>query len=97
MARQADLRIEKQYVEKALNQIERDRNVPANRRSHDYCLKIGEKHYPPKYVLSQAHYYKTGKARKGFKGGPQTNTLLQELEYTVEPCTDPDCQEWLIQ
>ncbi len=99
MARQSDLRIDKAHIEKALKKIKCDREVPINRRSTQFCLidKDGL-HYPPKYVLSQAHRQKTGKERKHFKGGPQTNTLLKHEGCTVVPCNQlPDCQEWLLE
>src|SRR5438477_10882426 len=96
MASSTALDIDRRYIEKALNQIKRDRDVPVERRSKKYCLVEDKRHYPPKYVLSQAHYHKTGKALKGFKGGPQTNTPLEKARYTIVPCdSQVECQNWL--
>lgn len=98
MPSQGVLGVENRYVKEAIGQIERDKNVPNKRRSRGYCLKVdSEHHYPPKYVLSRAHHYKTGKERRHFKGGPQTNTVLKKLGYTVEPCARiPDCQSRIL-
>jgi hypothetical protein len=50
-------------------------------------------HYPPKYVLAQAHFIQTGKKLEHLKGGPKTNNPLRGLGYVVEKCDQiPACQ-----
>jgi hypothetical protein len=53
------------------------KGVPPRRGSREYCLIARGRHYPPKYVLSRAHFHQSGKALKGFKGGRQTNDELR--------------------
>jgi len=84
MASSTALDIDRRYIEKALNQIKRDRDVPVERRSKKYCLVEDKRHYPPKYVLSQAHYHKTGKELKGFKGGHKLICRLRR--HAIQSC-----------
>jgi hypothetical protein len=82
--------IKKINVDKALDEIDR-KGVPPRRRSTGYCIIARKHHYPPKYVLSRAHFYQSGKALKGFKGGPQTNDELRP-HYPIVKCKrQPTC------
>src|ERR1051326_8479048 len=96
-AKQSELVIEAPHIEKALTEIEQKRNVPRNRRSTGFCLIQDKRHYLPKYVLSRAHYHKTGKERRHFKSGPQTNTLLRDAGDAIKQCKSQlNCQAWLV-
>lgn len=49
--------IARKHILRALDDINKLRDIPARRRSKDYCLIYGGKHYPPKYVISIANIY----------------------------------------
>src|SRR6266478_1103171 len=86
-----------QNVKAALREIDRGREpVPLSRRSIRWCFVAENgRHYPPKYVLSRAVFYKIGKPLKAFKAGATTRSRLDEASCgTVERCKRlPGCQD----
>jgi hypothetical protein len=91
-------RISKQNVKAALREIDQGREpVPSNRRSTGWCFVAENgRHYPPKYLLSRAVFYKTGKELGPFNAGAQTRRRLDEAKCgRVERDKRkrlPDCQ-----
>ena len=59
--------------------------VPGNRRSTKYYLYQDGKSYPPKYVLSIATKFASGKELEPseFNGGDETNTFLISLGFII--------------
>jgi len=83
--------VSKEYVERALDEIDKGGpfSVPRKRQSTKYCLVTRGRHYPPKYVLMQAHKLQTKTKPKGLRGGPPSNVPLEKLDYKIEkhcPC-----------
>ena len=76
--------IKKTDVLKALKEITRD-GIPNNRKSRKYYLRHDGKYYPPKYVLSIANKFATGKelSPSEFYGGQQSNDFLSELGFKI--------------
>lgn len=76
--------IKKTDVLKALKEITRD-GVPDKRKSRKYHLKHEGKHYPPKYVLSIANKFATGKELLPFEfnGGTESNDHLSKLGFKI--------------
>ena len=76
--------IKKTDVLKALKEIAKD-GVPSNRKSRKYHLKYDDKYYPPKYVLSIANKFATGKELlpSEFYGGSESNGLLKKLGFKI--------------
>ena len=72
------IRVSRQSVDEALDQIDRD-GVPPRRRSTGYCMVARDRHYPPKLVLGIA----TG--GKKLNGGEPTNRPLSE-HYEIVEC-----------
>jgi 5-methylcytosine-specific restriction protein B len=77
------------HVRAAVKQIERE-GVPKRRRSTKFCLLVGSRHYPPKYVLALAVRNATGKPLlpTDHSGGAETNDRLLALGLHVVAC---DC------
>jgi 5-methylcytosine-specific restriction protein B len=79
--------VKKEHVLKALEEIEKN-GIPPDARSTTYDLLYGPNRYPPKYVLSLACKYASGKefARSDFSGGDSSPafTLLRELGFQIE-------------
>ncbi len=77
------------HVNEAIAEIDK-RGVPKNRRSTKWCLQLGNRRYPPKYVLSLAAKRATGHALPPdeHNGGEQTNRVLIRLGFQIIPCTD---------
>ena len=48
--------IRREHILRALDEIDKS-GIPVKRRSKDYCLIYGGKHFPPKYVISIANRY----------------------------------------
>jgi hypothetical protein len=67
------------HIKKAVEEIDR-RGVPKARRSRAWCLRIGKKRYPPKYVLSLAVKYALGEqlSAVGHPGGERTHGPLRK-------------------
>ena len=76
--------IKKTDILKALKEITRN-GVPNNRKSRKYHLRHDGKNYPPKYVLSIANKFATGKELlpSEFHGGPESNDLLKKLGFKI--------------
>jgi len=65
--------------------------VPEGRRSRDYCLVFEGKHYPPKYVISQAAKYAIGRELEPseFSGGEDpgcANHFLKSKGFHIIDC-----------
>jgi hypothetical protein len=75
-------------VNAAVKEIDRNR-VPKRRRSTKFCLQVGARHYPPKYVVSLAVGNATGKPLPpaNHTGGAETNGRLEKLKFTIVPCS----------
>jgi hypothetical protein len=74
-------------VRNALARIDQD-GVPAGRGSTKFCLVVGGNHYPPKYVVALAARAALGRDLRPdeFSGGPQTNSVLEGLGFSVAAC-----------
>jgi 5-methylcytosine-specific restriction protein B len=72
-------RVKAGHIKKAMNEIDRN-GVPKERRSRTWCLKIGNRRYPPKFVLSLAMKNATGEAVPAAEhpGGERTHRPLRE-------------------
>jgi hypothetical protein len=75
-------------VKAAVKEIDRN-GVQKRRRSIRFCLQVGARHYPPKYVLELAVRDATGKALlpAEHSGGTETNTRFEALDYTIVECS----------
>lgn len=80
-------KITRAHVESALEEIQRE-GVPAGRGSTRFCLVVGARHYPPKYVVALAAKAKLGRQLRPdeFSGGAQTNGVLAALGLKVVEC-----------
>ena len=74
-------------VHAAIDYIDCD-GVPAGRGSTKFCLVVGSRHYPPKYVVALAARRALGRELRPdeFSGGAQTNVLLETLGFEVASC-----------
>jgi hypothetical protein len=86
-------RVTAEHIKRALAEINK-KGVPKERRSRTWCLKIGSRRYPPKYVLSLAVKNATGRLLPtvGHPGGERTNgplrkALRNEPRYSIVRCT----------
>ncbi len=86
MARPPFDQVEKQHVIDAIAQIDAD-GVPTTRRAKGFDVFADGKTYPPKYLLSLAGKFATGKEfdPADFSGGQETNSVLQSLGFDVRP------------
>jgi hypothetical protein len=77
------------HVKMAIKEIDKH-GIPKNRRSTKWCLRIGDRRYPPKYVLSLATKYATGRALApdAHDGGAATNDVLSRLGCKIRLCSD---------
>jgi len=77
--------ISQEHVLLALEQIDQQ-GIPPNRESRKFHLHHNGRPYPPKYVISLASQYATGRALppKEFTGGEETNRFLRNLGFRVE-------------
>lgn len=68
----------------AISRIDRE-GVPPRRESTKFHLVVEGKRYPPKYVISLAVANATGRELRPdeFSGGPETNTALTSLGFTI--------------
>ena len=66
----------------------RGKSVPRDRRSVYYCLDAGDRHFPPKYVICEAHRIATGRdlPPSQFNGGTKANAFLAIRGFTVREC-----------
>lgn len=78
------INIKKEDVLKALEWINQH-GVPKSRESRKYHLKYESRLYPPKYVISIANKFATGKELEAdkFYGGSESNTFLTKLGFEV--------------
>lgn len=76
--------VKREHVISALAEIDRD-GVPKRRESTKYDLHYNELTYPPKYVLSIATKYATGRELPAsqFSGGDETNDFLHSLGFEI--------------
>jgi hypothetical protein len=72
------------HVKRALAEIDRH-NIPRNRRSTKWGLRIGTRYYPPKYVLSLAVKIASRQtlAPSDHSGGERTNAVLRALGFEI--------------
>lgn len=77
-----------QHVVRAINRCLRE-GIPRRRRSTKHCLVYEGRHFAPKYIISEAcrAFYRDGLTPDLFSGGPETNTVLEQLGFTVVRCT----------
>jgi len=78
--------IQKEHVLKAAKWID-EHGVPDARRPTKYLVIIDKKEYPPKFVISIANFFASGRelSHERFNGGEETNSYLERLGYeTVE-------------
>jgi hypothetical protein len=73
-----------EHVRAAIAEIDRT-GVPQLRQSKNYFLVYQGRSYPPKYVMSLAAKYATGRALDPleFSGGSETNEFLQNLGFQI--------------
>ena len=76
--------IKKEHILIAIEKIERAR-IPKGRSSKKFILEYRGKHYPPKYVISLANKYVSGKELDSseFSGGQETNNFLKRLGFDI--------------
>lgn len=74
-------------VEAAVRRIDRE-GVDKRRASTKFCLAVGDRHYPPKYVVSLAVEHAQGRPLipQEFSGGDETNATLISLGFEVAAC-----------
>lgn len=82
-------RITAQHVREAFAEIDKN-GIPPNRRSIKWCVRFGERRYPPKVVLATAAKLATGEMlpADAHNGGDETNDILKALGFEIAPCTD---------
>lgn|GEM_PF-1368557 len=76
--------LSRKHVLLALQQID-EQGVPEQRNASRYALIHGKRRYPPKYVVSLASQFATGRELPPdeFYGGRETNTLLETLGFQI--------------
>jgi 5-methylcytosine-specific restriction enzyme B len=74
--------VDKSHILKALAAIDQD-GVPWHRQSTKFDLLYDGKKYPPKYAVSLAFGFATGKELHGFTGGEETNSFLKSLGFEI--------------
>ena len=81
-------KISQSHVNAAVKEIDLE-GVPKRRRSTRFCLQVGVRHYPPKYVLALAVRNATGKTLlpADHSGGAETNHRLAALGYQIVKCS----------
>lgn len=77
--------LKRAHVQAALKRIDRD-GVPRRREATRFQLVMGDKRYPPKYVVSLAAVEGAGRKLRPdeFSGGIETNSVFQALGYKIE-------------
>lgn len=91
--------IQKEHILSAIREIDND-GVRKGRHSTTYDLIYNNKLYPPKYVLSVAARYATGKELEpdDFVGGANTSAFhfLEGLNFQLIPKTDAAVSYWWV-
>ncbi|WP_295455169.1 hypothetical protein [uncultured Thiodictyon sp.] len=66
-------------IKAAVRQIDRE-GCDKRRASTKFCLVVGDRHYPPKYVISLAVEQARGRllTPQEFSGGNETNAVLTD-------------------
>ncbi len=84
--------IRREHILEAVQRIDRA-GVPRKYHSRGYCLVVTERHFPPKYALSQAHEVATGRflPTSEFYGGRESNEFLKRRLFRVDECTCGGC------
>jgi hypothetical protein len=89
--------IKAEHVFAALLRFELGEKAPKNRRATKYCLKMGRRHYPPKWVLRLASEEAGTPLRKSLGlelfGGPMTNDTFKKLGFSVGKCSSARLHE----
>jgi hypothetical protein len=80
-------KVEREHIEAAIAQIDRDGFVPKHRNGTKFSLQIenNPRYYPPKYVLFLAIKNATGEAVTKYSGGRPTNSVFQAHGFTILP------------
>lgn len=83
-----------EHIRRAVTRIDRE-GVPSRRQSTKFHLVVDGRRYPPKYVISLACAYATGRELmpQEFSGGDETNSVLQALGFTVVGPGLPSAEE----
>jgi len=76
--------IERAHIIKAINKVKKT-GVPPDRTSRKFALKHNEKLYLPKYIISLACKYATGKKLnpEQFSGGSESNDFLKSRGFKI--------------
>jgi len=76
--------IKKEHILKAINSVKKH-GVTPGRRSRKFSLKHHDKLYPPKYIISLACHYATGRKLHSdeFSGGNESNDFLNRLGFKI--------------
>ncbi len=76
--------IQRHHVIEAIIKID-SRSIPKRRKSTSYSLIFKGKEYPPKYVISLAFKFASGRelACNDFSGGIETNNFLRKLGFDI--------------
>ena len=79
--------ITKEDIINAIEEIEKNNNIPPSRQAVLHLLEYNGKTYPPKYVISIANKYANGEELNPdvFNGGPETNSFLTNLGFKIIP------------
>jgi len=76
--------IKRKHIIKAIEEIKKA-GIPKGRSSKKFLLEFNGEYYPPKYVISLANKYATGKELdpSEFSGGKETNDFLKNLGFNI--------------
>jgi hypothetical protein len=78
-------KVERQHIEAAIAQIDREGFVPRHRNGTRFSVQAenNPRFYPPKYVLHLAIKNATGELVFKYSGGHPTNSVLQRQGFTI--------------
>lgn len=76
--------IKREHIIKAIEEVEKV-GTPKGRSSKKFFLEYNNKHYSPKYVISLANKYASGKELdpSEFSGGNESNNFLRYLGFNI--------------
>jgi 5-methylcytosine-specific restriction enzyme A len=79
--------VQREHIEAAIAQIDREGFVPKRRNGRKFSLQVPDspRFYPPKYVLHLAIKYATGELVRDYSGGRPTNSVLEKHGFTIVP------------
>ncbi len=71
------------HIEEAAKEIDSD-GVPDRRHSRKYLVQIGDVLYPPKYIISLAGKYLSGKELEAWEfDAPEARRFLEKRNYKI--------------